>query len=426
MSSAVIIVRNFFDSAFLPAGISRLVLALQFICIAKIAALYFALAEVGLFFLLYNLVLLFSTTLFSSQSAGLLRFFSLIEDKTLFYRTLLHQLIIGVLIAIAGFCIFLGISSGSADLDVMAAAILLHGISTGCFLNLITKFRAASEFRKMLVYTLLQFCFNALIIGLFVFGEALTPITLIISMALSNMVCIGIFTVSHRRIFGRILLKKNDHALNMEIWRFGIPLVAVALFNLMLSANSQMILKTLGFDQELGVYAANYNVGEKIIFIVFSLLVTVKVPELYRGAKRSLPEALALLKRIIFSFSVFCVIALIFSGFFSRHLSYIFTSQVISDHGHWVIPLTVISASLLGVASLCSEVLLFLKRSATLAYCFGAGVVVNLSAGFILISQNGIVGAAVSSILANLVLLCIILWLSHKTLKRMELKPHTR
>lgn len=401
--------RSALRSSFVAAAASRVLLVLQFVLIAKIAAIEFSLTDVGLFFLFYNIALLISAILFSTQSAGLLRFYSLVDHKNKLYGVLFYQLLVPIIISVIGLILYLTLSPNAAQYGRFAIIIVLHGLSVGYFLNLTTSFRVKSDFLGLLAYTGLQFIFCAGLISASYFSFGLSLAVLILSMTLANMACVAIFLARGFNKLSELYKTALDLKLGRRVFVFGLPLVLVSLFNLLLSSTGQFILKYYGFDQELGVYSANYNVGEKMIFVVLSLLVTVKVPELYRKARIGLQVALDMLKKIVFGFIIFCAIILLGAYCFSEEISRIFTSDSIASLGHWIIPMTVLSASILGVASLCSEVLLFYGRSMALAICYGAGALFHLLLCMLLIPEIGLWGAVLSSVFANVVLLIFVL-----------------
>ena len=392
------------NSYFYAAGI-KIITVVQFMVLAKLVALKLSLADAGIFFLMYNSALLISALFFSTYSAGLLRYYSIISDKVLLYKTVLGQLCIVAFVLILTFIFWYHFYRETIEYSVT----LGYAASVGFFSILITKFRAATQFKQLFYLSALKSLILVSVVVMSVLFVDLSPQLIIGCLAISTIVSLVYCVLTNGKVVGRVLQKNYDKTIGRTVFSYGFPFVLLAVSNIAISTNGQFMLKYLGYSDEVGIYAANYNIGEKGVFIWFSLLIMVNVPKIYHAYENfGTSAAWDVIKNCMVILGVFGGIFLAVTFVWSGELSAFFSSDEISRLGHWIIPATAVSAILLGFCSLLSEPLLMEKKSQTVAFCYAASTVISIILSYFLIGAYGLVGAVLGPIASNMLFLFMI------------------
>ncbi|MDB4341981.1 MATE family efflux transporter [bacterium] len=397
---------EFWDKNYLYAAGIKIITAVQFMVLAKLVALKLSLADVGIFFLMYNSAFLISALLFSTYSASLLRYYSIIRDKPLLYKSVLGQLWV-----VAFILILASIYSCYFYKDTIGYPVTLgYAASLGFLSILTTKFRVATQFKQLFYFLALNSLILASVVVMSVLYVNLSPELIIGCLAISTFVSLGYYVLCNGNSVRRVLQKSYDKKIAQSLFIYGIPFVFLAVSNIVISTNGQFMLKYFGHGDEVGIYATNYNIGEKGVFLWFSLLVMVNVPKIYHAHENyGRFAAWDTIRNCMVILGICGGIVLVFAFFWSRELSAFFSSDEISNLGHWIIPSTVISAVLLGFCSLLSELLFIERKSRTVAFCYVASSIISIVLSYLFISAYGLVGAVLGPIVSNMLLLSMIL-----------------
>jgi O-antigen/teichoic acid export membrane protein len=390
--------KKFWDKNYAFAGGIKIIVALQFMVLAKLAALHLNLADAGIFFLMHNTAMLVCSLLFSVHSASLLRYYSSVEDKIILYKTVVWQLCFVIsLLCLAGMGVFYFFPE-----NTVYKVTLVYAVSSGSLLILTTKLRAASQFNQLFYFLVAQSIVLAILVTTATLFLDLSPWLMIGSVAISTFICLFYYLIRGKKTLWRIIQTKLDKDLAQSFLLYGMPFILVSVSNIVISTNGQFMLKLLGYDDEVGAYAANYNIGEKAVFLWLSLLVMVNVPKIYQAYESSGSlVAWLIIKRCMAMLSLCGAILFVLTFFWSRELSEVFASEEISRIGHWIIPATVVSAVLLGFCSFLAEPLLLVKKSGTVAICYISSAILSVGLGYFLISELGLLGAVINPIVTN-------------------------
>lgn len=398
---------TFWDNNYFYAVGIKIVTVVQFMVLVKLVALNLSLADAGNFFLMYNAALLVSALFFSTHSSAFLRYYSIVSDKFSLYKSVIEQLFIVTSMLMVIIILVYGYYKESIEYPVSLA----YAASIGFLLILTTKFRVAGQFKHIFYLTLSQNLILASLVVMCLLFLDLSSELIISCMAISIIFSLIYYAVFKRNSLQRVFQKTSDKKVSRALLLYGFPFVLVAVSNIIISTNGQFMLKHLGYTDEVGVYASNYNIGEKGVFIWLSLVIMVNIPKIYNAYESvGVIAAWRIIKNCMAILGVCGGTLLVFTFFWSRELSVFFTSAEIAELGHWIIPCTVVSAILLGFCSLLAELLLVERKSLTVTYCYVASALISIVLGYFLIGAYGLVGAVLSPIASNLWLL-FVLWL---------------
>ncbi len=401
------LIKELGKSSFRYTGAVKFITIFQYLFVIKIASANMSEENLGNFFLIYNSILFFSGLFFASQSSSLLRFYSIEDDRLALYKTTLSQVFLPIsfVLILCGFLLILNI------VPILALISILFGIGTGLILILYTQLRVSGRFRDYFLVAIIQAIF---VVAVMLIYSAEINVTNIITILFLSQLCALVFILIKRYLSLRnIFLTNRNKYLSIDLLKYGMPFMLIAVSNTFISAYCQYILKYQNLDNDVGVYALNYSIGEKIIFIFFSIIVTYKVPEIYQESQRSIKNAIYLINGAVMMFLFYVLFIFIVSYFTSYYLSETFSTVYIAERGHWIILFSIISASFLGVFSLYNEILLSLKKSGVVALNYILLALIGALIGYFMILNYGILGAAIAPILANIIGL-ILLWMQIK------------
>ena len=391
-------------SNFIYTALVKILIIFQYLIIIKIAALRLSETELGNFFIIYNSVLLFSGLLFASQSSSLLRYFSITENKKELYKTILIQICTPIICCLMTY-MFIYISF-DIDNPLLFLLSLLFSLGAGVMLVILTQLRVSGRFKDYFLVVLIQ----TLAVVIFLLSDFITinVFNIFLILMASQVISILFFLYKVSGKLKSITKQKFSKPLSMDLLVYGLPFMLIAASNSLISAYGQYILKYLDYESEVGIFAINYSVGEKLIFVFFSILITYKVPEIYLEARNNIKGAIKLINSTALLFISYSLTILLLLSFISKYISTLVSTNDIAQDGHWIILMAIISATLLGIFSLYSEVLLSLKKSGIVAFNYLLLVFIGIMLSYIMIISYGIFGAAIAPIIANLIGLIIL------------------
>jgi O-antigen/teichoic acid export membrane protein len=166
----------------------------------------------------------------------------------------------------------------------------------------------------------------------------------------------------------------------------------------------------------VGIYSAAYSIGNLIQFFVNPLQV-ILFPELSKLFDENKTEEIVIYMSYSLRYFLFVSIPAVFGLLaLAKPLLGIFTTEDFIS-GWMVIPIVAFSGLLAGTVQIFANTLLILKKTKIQTYIDFAAAVLNVLLNFILIPSIGIIGAALSTLLAYffMAILCI-----HLSLKYFE------
>ncbi len=360
----------------------------------KFLSIYLDEFQFSNYYIIYNLVLYFSTLLFSVQGNAFIRFYHIKKDEVESFFGMFNSLIIIIISSL----IFLSLIIKGKNLIYILS--LIYIVAYGFFINEINVLRIKLQFKKLLILHLLQFIIS---ISLLLFFRNKLNLNLILGIIIFSFLFSFILS-SYKRFdknFSKISL--DIFRKNMDLFKYAIPIALIALFNFMLSSLDQYFLKYFGFQNELASYIANYNIAEKSVVIVLSIITLVFVPKIYKKYNNLELDTFKDVFKIVKIFSFISITIIIFLFFFSEYLTIIITSSIYVDFS-WIIPLVGIAGLFLGINSLLSEILTVSKKTYLILIAFTISLIINVLINFFFIENYGIYAAIFSSIFSYIFL----------------------
>jgi O-antigen/teichoic acid export membrane protein len=333
--------------------------------------------------------------MFGTQSAVLLRFYYIMGNRKSFilFNNLNNFIVLLLFIILT----FLNIFIDSYNFLM----IFLTGLFYGLYLNQINISRIRSNFNEILLYVLYQ---SIIHIGfLYIFRANLTFINSLIFLVLSFIFSILLvqkefnWKLFYLKINFKIILRYKNNI------KYAIPIVLIGLFNFMLSSMDQYFLMFYGYKNDLPGYIANYNIAEKSVTAVISIISLVFVPTIFKKYKKLEIDTFKDVAKVSGYFLIISILIVCLLYVKSMDLSALLTSEKFI-HQSWIIPYIAFGAIFLGLNSIASEILTVQYKTLTLLYCYFFGFFINFIINLFFVKNYGIYGAVMGTIISYVVM----------------------
>jgi O-antigen/teichoic acid export membrane protein len=258
--------------------------------------------------------------------------------------------------------------------------------------------------------------FSSIALGNFILGMILTIVFFVVfnwgisGILWAQLINAVIFTI----IYLSAILKDFQFRFSFrelkEMLGFGLPLVPASIATSVLMLSSRYFLEHLGNADDVGIFSAGYRVAQIISLTVnaFQMAWPTLLFSIAKGenARNTFSKILNYLVFILVTLSLVLSV-------FARELLFIFTSPAFID-AQFIIPLLTISNILWGIFYVTCIGIQLEKKTIYVAIVTGVAAVVNLGLNFWLISipDFSLMGAALASVIANLLVVVATLVIS--------------
>lgn len=402
-------IKSYFESL-----ISRGITVIYGLLLLKIFSIYLSQSNFSQYFLTYNLCLYVSTVLFTIQGSIILRFYHLIDNKDL--ENLIGILNTLAIILMLVFVLIIAIFSFFNLVNLFdTLLILILTITFGFYNNEISYFRIKHQFIKVVYFTLMQSLIT--LIALFFLRNILNYVYSVIIVSCSYAITFLLFRVKDfKNLFCKVRIneiKKYIYTLN-----YAIPITLIGLFNFLLSSMTQFFLLKSGHESVLSSFIANYNIAEKSIVVLISVISLVFVPTIFKKYKSLTLETFKDVKKVVTYFTIISIFIVLLLLFISKFLTIILTNPKYTDTS-WIIPIVSFGGIFLGINSIISEVLTVQMKTKLVMLCYFVGIFISIILNTLLTPKYGIYGSIFSTIISYLGMMLATLYFVTKEYKKL-------
>ena len=152
----------------------------------------------------------------------------------------------------------------------------------------------------------------------------------------------------------------------------------------------------------VGYYAPAYSIGYILSVFIFplSFVLSAVLPKLFD--ENNMEEARNYLRYSLKYFLAIIIPATFGISILSKQLLAVFSTQEIARHAHAVVPFIAASIFLYGISYFFSQILVLAKRTKLIAFIWAFAALLNVALNIIFIPLWGILGAAITTLLAYL------------------------
>jgi O-antigen/teichoic acid export membrane protein len=281
---------------------------------------------------------------------------------------------------------------------------------------------------------------NAVALGSFrIFGQIKRYSTIMLLQAILEVSLIAFFVLSGYGLLGAIIsliVTKGIILLiilyliisyagfaypNISLVRpylaYGLPMAPTAVFTGVVESSDRYVISFYMGAASVGIYSAAYSIGS-IISMFLEFIAYILAPTVYNLFDRGRVDEV----KNYFSYSLkYLMMFSIPAGFgvsilAEPLLSGLTTAEFVST-GRFIIPLIALSMVLYGVHAIFGMVVTLSKRTIVFTIAFGVGAAINLGLNILLVPHWGVMTAAITTVLAYLVVVIIMYYQAGKYLK---------
>ncbi len=369
------------------------------LALLKILSTYLNTKDFSTYYLLYNLVLYSSTIFFSIQSSIILRYYYLFKNNSL-----------NILVNNLNFVFFVGLFSlffislfFFKELEFKLKILTLFFIiSFGLFSNVVAFLRIKLKFVKLI------FLYFSQLVGvlsfLFLFRSQLDIVLSVLIISSSFFIFALIFNEDISFLPAHFNFKIIRE--NLQCLKYAMPIVLVALFTFLLSSMDQYFLNYFGFKAELASYIANYNIAEKSVSVLLSIISFVFIPYVFKKYNTLEKKTFHDVVKVLTIFVLLSFIILFLLSLVSSYLTVFLTNEIYVSES-WIILYISLGAVFLGINSILCEIFTVKKETMKLVYSYFVGFLANFLLNFLFIPKYGINGAVLTTIISYLFMVLV-------------------
>lgn len=322
----------------------------------------------------------------------------------------LVSLVISLVVIIFARPIAMNFFDGAVQIVRITGVIIFFDSVTPAYLNLI---RAFQQIKRYSVFMAGEACLRiAVFAGLVLSGHDILSVILAL-LAIKVVLLFVLFFL----IKSQIGIKKPHFSRIREYFSFGLPTVPRSIgFWLVYLSDRYVISFFLGVTS-VGVYSAAYGIGSlpNAIMAVLTFVLLATLSQLYDEGR--LDEV-----RTHLSYSLKYYLAIVIPFFFGavilgKPVLRFFTTPEIANGGYLVIYIVALGFLLYGIHNIISLILILLKKTKVLLWTWLAAAALNLGLNVWLIPRIGIIGAAITSLIAFILALGVVSYYSFKEFK---------
>jgi O-antigen/teichoic acid export membrane protein len=316
-------------------------------------------------------------------------------------------------------CLFLYFFSGRIasvlfDNNVIIVKILSLVTFSECLnATLNSYFRATQQIKKYSIFLFIQIILYYAFIFIFLFnGRGIIGVTIgLLIESFSLFIIMGYFA------FREVGIKIPKFTNLKELINYGIPTIPINISRWIVDSSDRYLIAIFLGTAAVGYYNPGYSLGNVIyIFIAPTSYIFPAVLSKYYD-KKSIIEVKKILNNTLRYFLLISIPAIFGLSLLSRPLLSILSTQEIASKGYLITPFTAISALFMGIISIFNQVLLLEKKTKITGNIVSLCAVLNFGLNFILIPYIGILGAAITTLLAYTLNLLLIIYYSAKYLR---------
>ncbi len=226
-----------------------------------------------------------------------------------------------------------------------------------------------------------------------------------------------VFLVLFFFVRARIGIKRPNFSRMKEYLRFGVPTIAGNVAGWVVALSDRYVIGYFLGAASVGIYAAGYMIGSAatlftgvLAFVLPAALSQLydedRIDEVKTHLKYSLKYSLAFLIPLVFGAAVL-----------AEPVLRLFSTPEIASQGYLIIPIVALGFLLISAADVIGKPLILAKKTRIIAILWIIAAAVNLGLNILIIPLIGILGAAITTLVAYLLATLITVYYSSKELK---------
>ena len=399
-------------------GITNILLALSTLILLPIMTKNFSISDYGIWVQITTTINLIPNFATLGLPYTMVRFLSGEKDKEKiqegFYT--ISSIILVSNIIISALMLFFSKSIASAlfNGDVNIAMLLSIIVFLACLNTLLLNFfRTFQQMKRYSIFLLIQTYLGVFIVSYFAisgYGIFVTVLGLLIANLLSFLI-MGLFIILD--IGFKIPKFKNVS----EYLSFGLPTIPGNLSYWITDSSDRYVIGIILGTVFVGYYSPGYMLGFFITMFLapFSLLLPSLLPKYYDG--NEIEKVRVFLKYSLKFFLLISIPAAFGLSILSKPILIVLTTPAIAMNGYLITPFVALTGLLFGIYAIIGNVIILEKKTKIIGVIWIITAIINLGLNIIIVPHFGILGAAVTTLVAYALAFVLTLFYSVKFFK---------
>lgn len=262
----------------------------------------------------------------------------------------------------------------------------------------------------------------------FIIGQTLGEVGIIVYLVLnghgifSALISVSIvrtilFIILFFLVKSEIGIQKPHFLKVKEYLSFGIPTIPSNVSAWVVASSDRYLIGYFLGATWVGIYSVGYGFGNLLTMLiqVLGFILPPTLSKLYDEGK--INEVKTHLRYSLKYFLTFAIPFIFGSAVLSKQLLKIFSNQEIASQGYFIVPLVALSVLFYGFYAIVSNILVLVKKTKIIGAAWILAAVVNLLSNILIIPRLGILGAAITTLVAYLLAMCIVTYYSFREIK---------
>lgn len=234
----------------------------------------------------------------------------------------------------------------------------------------------------------------------------------IIFAALFLKISIIIFLIFYVR--KRIYFKWPDFHILKKFLNYGLPTLPSSMSFWVVNLSDRYFISFFLGTASLGIYSASYSLGNipRLFSMLINFIIMVAISKLYDEGK--FEEVNNHLSYALKYFLMVCIPFVFGSFFLSEDILRLLTTNQIAEGSAYITFIVSFAHLILGIYTVFTYVLLVTKKTKILTYTWIISLPLNLILNYIFIPYIGIIGAAITTLIAYFCAMLYVIYYSNK------------
>ncbi len=271
-------------------------------------------------------------------------------------------------------------------------------------------FRAFHQIKRYSIFTFIRTFLVLVLISYFVFS-AQGIFGAVIGYLISSII---LLVIQAFIIFDEIGIKIPKFLHAKEYLAFGLPIIPSFLSNWVVTSSDRYLIGILLGTASAGYYSPGYVFGSAITMLstpLIFMLPTILSKYYDRGNEESVK---IILKYSLKYFLFFAIPSVFGLSLLSKQLLTIFSTSDIASHGYMITPFVAVSYLLFGSYAVIAQILNLEKRTKISGAIWSMAAILNFGLNLVFIPRIGILGAAITTLIAFAFAFALITYYSFK------------
>jgi O-antigen/teichoic acid export membrane protein len=396
-------------------GLTNLIVSLSTIILLPILTKNLSINDYGLYVQINVTIALLSNICLMGMPNSLIRFSAASNGKKeiqeVFYSTLFLVIFAVICVSIIYFLFLNSIAElifdGDTVITMMLPIILLFASAYSITLNF---FRASHHIKAYNLFSLIMIFIQILITYYFV-SSGYGVFGAVLALLISNIL---LFSLTLLFVIKQIGIRIPEFKNVREYLSFGLPLIPNNFYSWLVRLSDRYIIGIFLGTAFVGYYSPSYTLASAITMFStpLSLILFPTLSKLYDENK--LDEVNKIIKYSLKYFLALAIPSAIGLTLLSQQILTILSTESIATNSYLVTPFVSVSAIFLGAYAITGQIIFFTKKTKILLIIWSFAGISNLVLNILLIPIIGILGAAISTLIAYMGLFFFSLYYCYK------------